>query len=359
MSTIRFIHTDYLRLARSLQGIASAPGWLQEALTDATRRATRQTIETAMSENADFLLIAGSPTDKFEDLDIACAWLDEQFVVARRSGIKIVAVTDNESEVAALRKVCDVVVDRHHTLIASRTMTGEVRLSTSINSPTNRNELAVSFGDLRADHSDLTCHYHVLSGVAPELRSDLHHQARTGFSATAGAIQSAGPDEQWNGRCVVVTADLDTFQIHTASADVSSIRYVTERLSIEGRTTHGRLVEEIAMASRNLQRSQTETVLVDWVITTPLECRSGYDARSLEQDQLLTALRTDLHSGHQGVWPRSVRFSDQSSVHVANENSESVRLLEAIAVDAHYGRSDLQAVTPELLCSLAALQEAA
>ena len=359
MSTIRFIHTDYLRLARSLQGIASAPGWLQEALTDATRRATRQTIETAISEDADFLLIAGSPTDSLEDLDIVCAWLDEQFAVAGRSGIQIVAVADNESEAIALRRVCDVVVDRHHYLMASRTMAGEIRLSTSVNSPTNRNELAISFDDLRADHSDLSCHYHVLSSSAPEIRSGLHQQARAGFAAAAGAIQSAGPDEQWNGRCVVATADLDTFQIHTSSVDVSSIRYVTERLSIEGRTTHGRLVEEIAMASRNLKRSQSETVLVDWVITTPLECRSGHEARSLEQGQLLTALRTDLHSGHQGVWPRSVKFSDQSSFHVVNQASESVSLLEAIAVDAHSGRSDLQAVTPELLCSLAALQEAA
>lgn len=357
MSTIRFIHTDYLRLARPLQGITSAPGWLQEALIDATRRATRQTIETAISENADFLLIAGGPTDHLEDLEIVCAWLDEQFAVAARSGIQIVAVTDNEAEAIVMRRVCDLVVDRHQYLTASKTAAGELQLSTSVNSPTNRNDLAISFDDLKADHNDLSCHYRVFSGSAPDVFSDKHN-FRNGFAA-AGAIQSAGPDEQWNGRCVVVAAHLDSCQIQTTSVDVSSIRYVTERLSIEGRTTPGRLVEEIAMASRNLQRSHSETVIVDWVITAPLECRSGHDARSLEQSQLLATLRTDLHSGHQGVWPRSVRFSEQSSVDVVTQNLESVSLLEAIALDAHYGRSDLQAVTPELLCSLAALQEAA
>lgn len=358
MSTIRFIHTDYLRLARPLQGIASAPGWLQEALTDATRRATRQTIETAITENADFLLIAGCPTDTPEDLEIACAWLDEQFAVARRSGIQIAAVSDNELEAQALRQVCDIVVDRHHYLMAARTAPGEVRLATSVTSPINRNDLTISFDDLRSDHDELACHYHVLSGAAPGVRPE-HHTLRNGMAASAGGIQSAGPDEQWNGQCIVVAAHLDSHQIQTSSVDVSSIRYVTQRLSIDGRTTPGRLVEEIAMASRNLDRSQSETVLVDWVITTPLECGSGDDVRSVEQDQLLAALRTDLHSGHQGVWPRSVRFSDQSSVDVVNHTSESVRLLEAIARDAHFGRTDLQAVTPELLCSLAALQEAA
>lgn len=358
MSTIRFIHTDYLRLARPLQGIASAPGWLQEALIDATRRATRQTIETAISENASFLLIAGSPTDNIEDLEIACSWLNEQFAVASRAGIQIVAVADHDAEATALRKVCDVVVDRHHYLIADRTASGEVRLSTSVNSPVNRNDLAISFDDLRADHQDLACHYHVLSGAAPDVRAQ-HHHSRSGFAAAAGAIQSAGPDEQWNGRCVVVAAEMDSHKIKTTSIDVSSIRYLTEQLTIVGRTTPGRLVEEIAMASRNLQRGPTETLLVDWVITTTLECRSGHDAQNLEQTELLASLRMDLHSGHQGVWPRSVRFSDQSSVDVVNQPAESVSLLEAIAKDAHFGRSDLQAVTPELLCSLAALQEAA
>lgn len=358
MSTIRFIHTDYLRLARPLQGIASAPGWLQEALIDATRRATRQTIETAITENAAFLLIAGSPTDNLEDLEIACSWLDEQFAVASRAGIQIVAVADNETEAIALRRVCDVVVDRHHYLMADETASGEVRLTTSVNSPVNRNNLAISFDDLRADHQDLACHYHVLSGAAPEIRGQ-HHRSGNGFAAAAGAIQSAGADEQWNGRCVVVTAHMDSRQIQTSSVDVSSIRYVTERLTINGRTNAGRLVEEIAMASRNLQRSQTETLLVDWVITTALECHTGHEARSVEQSELLSALRNDLHSGHQGVWPRSIRFSEQSSVNVVNQNSESVSLLEAVAADAHFGRSDLQAVTPELLCSLAALQEAA
>ncbi len=357
MSTIRFIHTDYLRLAASLQGIAAAPGWLQEALTDATRRATRQTIETAITEQADFLLIAGGVTDNQEDLEIACAWLNEQFAVARRAGIQIVAVSDHETQAVALRQVCDMVVDRQQTLVASPMPTGQTRLTASVASSIHRNDLVISFDGVNANHTDAACHYHAFSRTAVDVHPE--HRSRNHYESTAGAIQSVGPVEQWNGHCVVVSTDLDSQTIQTTPVDVSSIRYATERLSIDGRTSPGRLVEEIAMASRNLRRHSTETVLVDWVITTALECRGSHDARSLEESELLAALRTDLHSGHQGVWPRSVRFSEQSSIDIVNQASPSVSLLEGIAKDVQYNHGQFQTVTPALLCSLAALQEAA
>lgn len=357
MSTIRFIHTDYLRLAHSLQGVTSAPGWLQEALTDATRRATRQVIETAISENADFLLIAGSLTDAASDMGIACAWLDEQLAVARRAGIQIVAVSDHEDEARGLRQICDVVVDRYHYLLVERISSGQVRLATSSSRPVNRDELSISFDDQKIHTDGLSCHYDVMCAAAPGSRVDLQDVAFVS-RATAGAIQAEGPQEQWGGSCLVVSADLNSRRVHATSVDVSSIRYLTKQLSFEGQTTASRLVEEIAMASRNLRRGQTETVLVDWVISASIDT-SHHEVRGLEENSLLAALRTDLHSGHQGVWPRSVRFADEATLHVASDSGDAVQLLEEVANEARYSSSYSNAVTPELLCSLAALQEAA
>lgn len=357
MSTIRFIHTDFLRLAHSMQGVTSAPGWLQEAMTDATRRATRQVIETAISEDADFLLIAGSVTDSNEDLEIVCAWLDEQLVVARRAGIQIVAVSDHENEARSLRRICDVIVDRHQYLLANRTPTGEVRLTISSTRPANHGELSISFDDQHIHTDGANFHYHVLCGQVPGSPIDLQEKAYV-HRATAGAIQAASPEEQWNGGCLVVSADLNSRTVRATPVDVSSIRYVTNQLSIEGRTKAGRLVEEIAMASRNIHRDQSETVLVDWVINASVDT-GRQEARGLESESLLASLRTDLHSGHHGVWPRSVRFTDQSTLHVSADDCDSINLLEEVASDARYAGNGSNAITSALLCSLTALQEAA
>lgn len=360
MSTIRFIHTDFLRLACPVEGISSAPGWLQEALTDATRRATRQTIETAISENVDFLLIAGSPTDSAEDLEIACAWLDEQLAVAGKEGIQIVAVADNESEASILRGISDIVVDRHQYLLASESPAGTVRLATSATSAVSQGDLVVSFDDQRMFHDELSCHYNIHCRHSPA--HPVQQQYSTGIhSTTAGPIQSCTPDEQWNGACLLVSADITNREIQTRPVDVSSLRFVTEQLTIEGPTSPGRLVEEIAMASRNLQRGISETLLVDWVITASIES-PDHDLHRLEQSSLLASLRTDLHSGHQGVWPRSIRFTEAAELKTVGCHSESERLLKQIASAASHQSSfnpDAAPMSPELICGLTALQDVA
>ena len=56
---LRFIHASDFHLERPLQGVGEVPDHLRDAFLEAPYHAAEQVFETAIAEQADFLVLAG------------------------------------------------------------------------------------------------------------------------------------------------------------------------------------------------------------------------------------------------------------------------------------------------------------
>ena len=76
---LRFVHTSDFHLERPLGGVAEVPTHLRELFLDAPFEAAAQVFETALSERADALLLAGDVVDFDLVGPRAVVFLQEQF----------------------------------------------------------------------------------------------------------------------------------------------------------------------------------------------------------------------------------------------------------------------------------------
>ncbi|MFO1001726.1 MAG: hypothetical protein U0936_15425 [Planctomycetaceae bacterium] len=103
MSTIRFLHTDHLRLASPVAGLSESPDWLRKVASSAVRTAVVNVIEAAIAGRCQFLVVAGRLTESEQDLDLALAWLMSQAASLRDHGVRLVLAGYPVSEHSALR----------------------------------------------------------------------------------------------------------------------------------------------------------------------------------------------------------------------------------------------------------------
>lgn len=371
MSTIRFVHTDFLRLGTPLVGVASPPTWLLELVTSSVRHAVRNVIETAVTQQADFLFIAGSVCDSTEDLDSVVHWLSEQFAPLRRNGIQVVAVADDQCTATALRSICDVVLTRTDSLHATKLAHGDVQLSTQLQHVDQTNALLISSGShAMVSHSDVgRLNYRAIPAAQCSADCDRAVGQRS-LSQSAGAVQTISSQETWNSGCVVVDADLNAQSLTSSFVVTNPVRFASETLDLSELTTADSLVSEITQASKSLQRKSGQTVIVDWHINATLNS-DARELSGLQESQLLGRLRNQLEAGHQGVWPRRVVFRENAALQVVSAGGAAVEEYFDVltgSVTTHgtdnYGRSmDVvrggRGVADELVVGLQLLKEAA
>ena len=314
MSAIRFVHTDYLRLGSPINGLADGPAWFQQLTAEAVRRATCNVIETAIAQEADFLLIAGSVCETSEDLRPVATWLAEQFQLLKNRGIKIVARAQNAAEATVLSDICDVVLTDHQTLASSVGFDGRVSLAVSNHAGTT-GDLVISIDGVAGTYAEKLGY-----NAVPALKPAEHQSSVLGAwrSISAGAVQSLNKDETWDCSCVVVDVDVADSEIRTSRVSCDVLRFTTEEVSIENRTISvSDLVAEILHASSALQRRSSQTVVANWNIKADVLADTA-ELSKLSEASLLAQLRQQLHGGHHGVWPQSVSFASDSVLRIAN-----------------------------------------
>jgi len=86
---LRFVHTSDLHLERPLGGVAEVPKHLRDLFLDAPFEAAAQVFETALSERADALLLAGDVVDFDLVGPRAVVFLQEQFQRLADHGIGV------------------------------------------------------------------------------------------------------------------------------------------------------------------------------------------------------------------------------------------------------------------------------
>lgn len=308
MSTIRFVHTDHLRLGSALTGLADSPEWLQQLATGCIRHAVRNLIETTVAQEAQFLFIAGRLTESSEGADPACRWLDEELQVLRDRGIRIVAASGDHDTTRRLEQICDVVLQEGQTLLVSQLSNGRIELTKASGHSTGQAQLVVTPGHFPA--TDRVLVYQAAPSLSPG--SDRSQVARHGrLTLSAGPVQAVNRHESGECGCIVVEARPATNEIQGTFVSTDVIRFATEQVTLSGTTTPDALIPEVLRVSSALEERIPQTVIVDWVLTARTQAHLS-QIEKLSAASMLSALRNHLHGGHHGVWPRSVSFSSES-----------------------------------------------
>lgn len=86
---LRFVHSSDWRLERPLYGLPEIPEHMRELLRDAPYQAAEQVVETALTENADALLLSGEIVDVDQAGPRAVVFLLDQFRRLEARGIRV------------------------------------------------------------------------------------------------------------------------------------------------------------------------------------------------------------------------------------------------------------------------------
>ncbi len=86
---LRFVHSSDLRIDRPLHGLSHAPDDLREMLRDAPRLAAERVFDTALTENADALLLAGNVIDLERAAPRDVVFLMDQFRRLDKRGVRV------------------------------------------------------------------------------------------------------------------------------------------------------------------------------------------------------------------------------------------------------------------------------
>lgn len=321
MSKIKFIHTDYLRLATPVSGIADAPGWLQQLASHGVRQAARNVIDTAIAHEVDFVLIAGGISDSPVDLPAAVAWFSDQSARLKQHGIQVVAVANDFLESSLLKSVCDLVVTTEQSIYASKPLGHRCNLSIDQTVAGHNQDVVVCVG-----HQQSVVSSQLVYNAMPAIQSSANCNSTTQngmLSVSAGAIQAVNPDETSDFGCVLVQADSELQELRSEFIVTDVMRFASEELHLSASTTVESLSAAIREASESIGKSLRQTVIVDWCVDARLVSNFSEVSRFCETE-ILQQLRSDVQSVHRGVWSRRLEFTAESNLQVTSPVLESI-----------------------------------
>jgi|GEM_PF-2848816 len=295
MSSIRFVHSDYWRLAESIAGLASAPEWLRRQARDATRDSVVSLLNLASTHHVDFVFVGGRCTDDTAFSTSVADWLSEPLGLLRRQGIQIVMA---ESRIPAMDSLADVVVRPGERLHAGR-LDGRVRLTTSHPSEEIHSDLAISAGDCGPSRLALVNYLY-----SPQLRHEIARPDHSVPVYSAGATQAHGPTETGRFGCLVVDVEPQQNAVNTEFHSTDTVQFESRTMEAVASNGHQEICERLVEESRALARQVSQTTVVDWRINTPVTCPDTVEF--LRSEQILDAVRAAMQTGHLGVWPRRV-----------------------------------------------------
>lgn len=280
---LRLVHASDLHLERPLYGLAEIPDHLRELLRDAPYRAATQVFDTALTENADAVLLAGDVVDLSRAGPRAIVYLREQFERMRARDIAVywaggiidppdawppaVPLPDNVI-VFPVGRVEQYEIKRGNEVIArvQGASAGEsgISISTGFHRDANgRFTVGVAYGTSEApgregDRVD----YMALGGRHRRATVD----TEPGIAHYCGTTQGRCPNESGLSGCTIVQVD-DQAQAKTKFVSTDVVRFMEETLEITATTTREQLLERLDERIDKLRaKSQGVDLLVTWTI---------------------------------------------------------------------------------------------
>lgn len=293
---LRLVHASDLHLERPVYGLAEVPEHLHELLRDAPYRAAMQVFETALTEQADALLLAGDVVDLSRGGPRAIVFLREQFDRLRAHDITVywaggvadppdawppAAPLPDNVIVFPIGRVEQYELKRDDKVVArvQGASAGESGISTSKGfhrDAKGRFTIGVAYGTSEApgregDRVD----YMALGGRHRRATVD----TEPGIAHFCGTTQGRCPGESGPTGCTVVQVD-DQLQVKTRFVSTDAVRFIDDSLEVTATTTQDQLIERLNDRIEKLRsKSQGIALLITWSIrgTGPLvnELRPG------------------------------------------------------------------------------------
>jgi len=296
---IRFAHIDHLRLGTPLAGLADCPEWLRRSAADATRSAVARLIQSVITHDCDFLLIAGRLVEPDALSAGVVPWLSQQLDTLDRRGIQVL-VCDQSSENRALARLPNVTLfQRQDWVAAGRDPSGKIQLR---HATPDRHSLGI-----RVDHAQNTVTDAALSYIAvPSLTSQKDLAAASHSliqTATAGCPQAVSPDESGVFGMRLVEADPVAREWQSRFVATDSLGFRQYRVSVSGCENADDVAAKVLADLDRSDVARGRTLVVD-VEATDMAWDCFLSSECAEHN-LLSRLRHDCRFGHAGVWPRT------------------------------------------------------
>ncbi|MGI9429753.1 MAG: metallophosphoesterase family protein, partial [Bythopirellula sp.] len=277
------MHTSDLHLERPLGGVAQVPAHLRERFLDAPFEAAAQVFETALSERADALLLAGDVVDFDLVGPRAVVFLQEQFQRLAEHDIPVYwACGDVDpaeawpASVPLPENVTIFPVGRAQEFELCRG--GEVIAKIQGISRNQGSQLDDS-GFHRDAHGLFTVGVSYGTSAAPGTEGDrvhymalggMHHRQTVdqspGIAHYCGSPQGRTPTETEAHGCTLVTVD-DSGQVKTSFMATDSLRWITETVEVTAGTDEDALMAQLQARISKLQTKHSGSrLLITWRI---------------------------------------------------------------------------------------------
>lgn len=280
---LRLVHASDLHLERPLYGLAEIPDHLREMLRDAPYRAATQMFDTALTEKADAVLLAGDVVDIARAGPRAIVFLREQFERLRSREItvywaggvidppdawppaaplpdNVIVFPTGRVEQYELKRCGDIIARVQGTSASESGVATSAGFHRDAN---GRFTVGVAYGSNEAPGREGDrVHYMALGGRHRRATVD----TEPGIAHYSGTTQGRCPDEAGPNGCTVVQVD-EQSQAKTRFVSTDSIRWIDETLEVTATTTREQLLERLDDRLDKLRaKSQGVDLLVTWII---------------------------------------------------------------------------------------------
>lgn len=318
-SCCRFIHAGDLHLEQPLTGLDAFPDSLRERIVTAPLAAAERVFETAILENADFLIFSGGILHPERAGPQALRFLCEQFALLQEHNVTVFwggATQDSPEQWPAALKLPENVLrfsaDGVATLHAMR----------------EREKLAAIHGtcsdvfEPEDYHPDPSCSFNITVGCAPCLPDswrptnmdywalsgqpqhlDWQGNCRVNYS---GTTQGRNPDHSGTHGCLLIEIDPQK-KIKRQLFPTDVVRFQQEYVTWAASDSASKLEDKLVERARRLHSDNGEPPrIVTWLI----EREDSHRAPPTEQvlQQWLTRLRREFGEKDTPLWTRTISF---------------------------------------------------
>jgi len=319
----RFVHASDFHLEQPLSGVSEVPEHLRELFLESPYTAARQVFETALIEDAAFLILSGDILHPLYGGPRGVMFLREQFarLAEREIAVYWIGGTVDQPDqwpssftlpgnvhVFPCGRVDEYIHEHGGTPVArllgtSRDKQRTIRAGDFHADPSGLLTIAVAYGG--ADPAALQARgidYWALGGrhdrVTPTSTPQVIHYC--------GTPQGRCPQETGVHGCTLVQVD-EKRQIRTSLIPTDAVRWLNERILVDKETTQSDLETRLRERIHSLHESAAKLyLLITWTIAGGGPLVKQLQCGRLATD-LLERLRTDYGFGSPAAWSLSIQ----------------------------------------------------
>jgi DNA repair exonuclease SbcCD nuclease subunit len=338
---LRFVHAGDLHLERPLSGVAEVPAHLREAFLEAPYLAAQQVFETALTEGADALLLAGDVVQLDRAGPRAIVFLLDQFKRLANHNIPVYWAGGQVDPPDAWPANAPLPANVHRFpvgRVGHFELQRDGKLVARIQGISRNGGQAVDDSGFHRDANGLfTVGVAYGTAAAPGAEGDrVHYMAlggqhrrqtvdqSPGIAHYAGTPQGRDPSETAACGCTLVAVD-DSGHVKTTFVAADLVRWASETIDLIGGADEESLLGQMHQRLNQLRGKHADRdLLVTWKITGRGELLNRLRPGGAT-DRLLTELRQHYGTASPATWSVAIQCDEPLCVPAEWYDEETIR----------------------------------